>query len=96
MSSVGVKWENGIFEVGFSASNRLEYLAHMDKIKLMADSIWPPDEREQPNTAAEQHESDATARVIENIERMMREPLSTRPSRYGDAAMRSLQERNGL
>lgn len=47
---VGVRIENGEFEVGFRAATRREYEDHQRVVAAAADLFWPP-ERAEPDLA---------------------------------------------
>ena len=41
MTSVGVKWENGVLEAGITACTRVEFDEHLRKIEAVALLAWP-------------------------------------------------------
>lgn len=73
MSSFGLKWSGAEFEVGFSALSRQEYESFLEKIKLVADSIWPL-ESDMPPEAA-------TQEMIKTIEARERAAPRKKPAR---------------
>lgn len=43
MTFIGIRIENGEFEVGFKASSRVQYEEMLVKIAALADLYWSPD-----------------------------------------------------
>lgn len=84
MSSFGLKWSGAEFEVGFSALSRQEYESFLEKIKLVADSIWPPEESYDPRAAQDAIErgpSDQEMEMIKTIEARERAAPRKKPAR---------------
>lgn len=62
MSEVGCRWNGVSISVGFEATTRDEYLAHLEKLQAFVDLVWPP--------AAEQSEMAASTISEDNVEQV--------------------------
>lgn len=87
MSRVYIQFVDGSMNVGFTAVNRHEYEAHLQKIAAIADLIWPPmsaegftketiqeiPERPTWQTRQPLDEIEATIRARQDVERARKE-----------------------